>query len=110
LRRFDRQEVTMDQITSFDSLGVGVPPHILSLREQSDLITELVRGRLDKILPAAMDDADLDMWIVMCQEDNPDPLFETMIPFDNWRPILSCLVFAREGRTIRRYNLSGCDS
>ncbi len=100
----------MDQVTSFASLGVGIPPKILPLREQSGLITELVRGRLDKILPAAMDDADIDMWIVMCQEDNPDPLFLTMIPFDNWHPILSCLVFARDGDTIRRYNLSGCDT
>jgi hypothetical protein len=48
-------------------------PAILPLRAQSDLITELVRERLDTILPAAMDAADIDMWIILClpweQED-----------------------------------------
>src|SRR6187402_1998415 len=85
-------------------------PAILPIREQSALITEMVRERLETILPAAMDAADLDMWIVLCQEDNPDPLFLTMVPFDNWHPILSCLVFARDGDQVRRYNLSACDT
>lgn len=100
----------MEQVTSFAGLGDRTPPAILPLRAQSALITEMVRGRLDTILPAAMEAADLDMWIVLCQEDNPDPLFLTMIPFDNWHPILSCLVFARDGDTVRRYNLSACDT
>ena len=78
------------------SLGRGTPA-ILPLRAQSDLITELVRERLETILPAAMDATGLDMWIILCQEDDPDPLYRTMIPFDNWLPILSGLVFAREG-------------
>lgn len=85
-------------------------PAILPLRAQSDLITELVRERLDLILPAAMQAANLDMWIVLCQEDDPDPLYRTMIPFDNWLPILSALVFARDGDGIRRYNLSAADT
>jgi hypothetical protein len=33
-----------------------------------------------------------------------------MVPFDNWLPILSGLVFARDGGRIRRYNLSGADT
>ena len=85
-------------------------PAILPLRAQSDLITELVRERLETILPAAMDAAGLDMWIILCQEDDPDPLYRTMIPFDNWLPILSGLVLAREGERIRRYNLSIADT
>jgi hypothetical protein len=85
-------------------------PQILPLREQSALITGMVRERLDVILPGAMAAAGIDMWIVLCQEDNPDPIFLTMIPFDNWHPILSCLVFARDGDTVRRYNLSACDT
>jgi hypothetical protein len=85
-------------------------PAILPLRAQSDLITDLVRERLDTILPAAMDAAEIDMWIVLCQEDDADPLYRTMIPFDNWLPILSGLVFARDGGRIRRYNLSAADT
>jgi hypothetical protein len=91
------------------SLGRGTPA-ILPLRAQSDLVTELVRERLDTILPAALDAAGIDMWIILCQEDDPDPLYRTMIPFDNWLPILSGLVFAGEGSGIRRYNLSIADT
>jgi hypothetical protein len=100
----------MEQQADIGRLGMSRQPQILPLRQQSALITEMVRSRLDEILPKAMTDADIDMWIVLCQEDNPDPLFLTMIPFDNWHPILSCLVFAREGDSVRRYNLSGVDT
>ena len=85
-------------------------PAILPLRAQSHLITELVRERLEAILPAAMEAASIDMWIILCQEDDPDPLYRTMIPLDNWLPILSGLCFARDGDRIRRYNLSIADT
>lgn len=85
-------------------------PAILPVRQQSDLITEMVRGRLDGILPSAMRDAGLDMWVILCQEDDGDPLFKTMIPMDNWHPILSVLVFVDEGDRIRRFNLAGVDT
>ncbi len=100
----------MDQVADISRFAKAARPQILPLREQSAQITEMVRGRLDEIIPRAMDAAGLDMWLILCQEDNPDPLFLTMIPFDNWHPILSVLVFAREGDTIRRYNLSGVDT
>jgi hypothetical protein len=85
-------------------------PAILPVRAQSDWITELVRERLDTVLPRAMKAAGIDMWIVLCQEDDTDPLYKTMIPFDNWLPNMSCLVFAREGDGVRRYNLSAADT
>lgn len=85
-------------------------PAILPVRQQSTEITEMVRGRLDTILPAAMRDAGLDMWIILCQEDDPDPLYKTMIPMDNWSPILSMLIFVDEGDRIRRYNVAGVDT
>ncbi len=92
------------------SSELGQRPQILPVRQQSDLITELVRERLDTILPAAMREAGLDVWLVLCQEDNPDPLYPTMIPMDNWSPILSMLVMVDEGDRVRRYNLSAVDT
>ena len=100
----------MDQEAYIGRLELAQRPQILQLRRQSDLITEMVRGRLDTILPEAMAAADIDMWLVLCQEDNPDPLFLTMIPFDNWHPILSCLLFVRSADGVTRYNLSGVDT
>jgi hypothetical protein len=86
-------------------------PGILPVREQSKLIGELVRARLDTILPAAMEKSDLDMWIILCMEDHLDPVYTTMLPMDCWCPILQMLIFVRErDGTVRRYNVSGTDT
>jgi Xaa-Pro aminopeptidase len=86
-------------------------PNILPVREQSSLITELVRDRLDTVLPIAMKEAGLDMWIILCQEDDLDPVYTTMIPMDCWCPILQMMVFVDEGDgNIRRYSVSGTDT
>ena len=76
----------MDQVADITRYANGVRPHTLPLRQQSDRITEMVRLRLDTIMPEAMRAADIDMWIILCQEDNPDPLFPTMILFDQLAP------------------------
>ncbi len=95
-------------IRNIDKNGI---PSILSLREQSTLITELVRDRLETVLPLAMNEANLDMWIILCQEDDLDPIFKTMIPMDCWTPILQVIVFVNEGNgIIKRYNISGTDT
>lgn len=86
-------------------------PKILPVREQSNLITELVRDRLDTILPLAMREADLDIWIILCQEEDLDPVYKTMIPMDCWSPILQMLIFVDEGDgKIKKYNVSGTDT
>lgn len=86
-------------------------PKILPVREQSNLITELVRERLDTVLPVAMREAGLDMWMILCQEDDLDPVYKTMIPMDCWCPILQMLIFVDEGDgNITRYSVSGTDT
>ncbi|HET6487573.1 MAG TPA: M24 family metallopeptidase [Spirochaetia bacterium] len=86
-------------------------PQILGARAQSDLITEMVRDRLDTILPRAMQAAGVDMWIVLSQEDDLDPVYKTMIPMDCWCPILQMLVFVDEGAgKYSKYSISGTDT
>jgi hypothetical protein len=97
----------MDQVASIPEPSAGRQPQILPVRRQAALITELVRERLDTILPTAMRDARLDAWLVICQEDDPDPVYATMIPMDTWSPILSMLLFVDEGDRVRRYNIGG---
>ena len=70
----------MEQIADIPDRSASRQPQILPVREQAILINEMVRERLETILPRAMRDAGLDAWLVICQEDNPDPIFETMIP------------------------------
>jgi hypothetical protein len=97
----------LEQIADIPNRSASRQPQILPVREQAILINEMVRERLETILPRAMRDAGLDVWLVICQEDNPDPIFETMIPMDTWSPIMSMLLFVDDGASIRRYNIGG---
>ena len=81
------------------------------MRERAALINRNLRGRLDAILPLAMRETGFDMWIVLCQEDNPDPVFTTLIPMDTWCPILQILVFYDRGAAgVERINISGTNT
>ncbi|MGH2559639.1 MAG: M24 family metallopeptidase, partial [Thermomicrobiales bacterium] len=72
-------------------------PQVLPMRQRAEVIHRLLRGRLGEVLPGAMRAADIDMWLILCQEDNPDPVYITMIPMDTWCPILQMLVFVDRG-------------
>jgi Xaa-Pro aminopeptidase len=54
-----------------------------------------------------MKETGFDMWLVICNEDNHDPIFNTMIPFDTWAPITQMLVFTRKpDGSVERLNVS----
>jgi hypothetical protein len=72
-------------------------PCVLPVREQARVIREILRKRLDTILPAAMREAGFDMWVILCQEDDLDPVFVSMMPMDTWCPILQMLVLYDRG-------------
>lgn len=87
-------------------------PQVLPVRQQAEIISRNLRTRLDTILPVAMREAGLDMWLILCQEDDLDPIFKTMIPMDTWSPILQMLLFYDQGsgEGIERINISGTDT
>src|SRR6476620_1651909 len=99
--------MTLEQIADVPDRSASRQPQILPVRERAMLINEMVRERLETTLPRAMRQAGLDVWLVICQEDNPDPIYATMIPMDTWSPILSILLFVDEGVSVRRYNIGG---
>jgi Xaa-Pro aminopeptidase len=84
-------------------------PQVLPMRQRADVINRNTKERLETIVPIAMREQGLDMWIVLCQEDDLDPVFKTMIPMDTWCPILQMLVFFDRGKRwgIERINISG---
>jgi hypothetical protein len=59
-----------------------------------------------------MRETGLDMWLILCQEDDLDPVFRTMIPMDTWCPILQMLVFYDHGpgRGVEGINISGTNT
>jgi Xaa-Pro aminopeptidase len=82
-------------------------PHVLPIRERAAVMRRILERRLDTVLPVAMREAGLDMWLVICQEDDYGPVFPTLMPPDTWAPILQMLVFFDRGdEGIERINLS----
>jgi Xaa-Pro aminopeptidase len=87
-------------------------PSVLSIRERAALVYQITQKRLDEFLPRLMRESGFDMWIISCNEDNLDPIFETMVPYGNWNPITQILVFFDRGPTqgIERLNVSRTDT
>ena len=81
------------------------------MRARDEVITQSLRKRLEEILPIAMREAGIDMWLILCQEDDLDPVFRGMIPLNTWTPILQMLIFFDGGdhEAVERINLSMTD-
>ncbi|MDD8027378.1 MAG: Xaa-Pro aminopeptidase, partial [Acidobacteriota bacterium] len=87
-------------------------PAILSIRDRAALVYKVVQKRLDTLVPKMMRETGLDMWVISCNEDNLDPVFETMMPYENWCPITQILVFYDRGpeKGVERINISRTDT
>ncbi len=63
----------------FLSVQVSVS-QILSEKDRAVLKDELLEDRFKNLLPQLMDDANLDMWLLISREYNEDPVLKTMLP------------------------------
>lgn len=92
--------------------ATGITARVLPMRERSELIYRILQGRLATVLPAAMRAAGIDMWIILCQEDDLDPVYASFLPLDCWCPILQMLVFCDRGagRGVEGINLSATNT
>jgi len=70
---------------SFDSRALA--SKVLPLREQWEVRDRWLRERLDTLLPSLMVRTGTDMWVVVSDENNEDPVTKTLLP--------SCLINAR---------------
>jgi hypothetical protein len=55
-------------------------PVVSSLKERSVVEDDLLRDRLDNLLPRLMRQEGLDMWVIVAREYNEDPVARTMLP------------------------------
>lgn len=78
----------------------------LPLREQAEIQDRWLAERLDTILPALMDRANLDMWIVTSREYNEDPVALSLLPA-TWLSVRrrTTLVFVRTADRVLRYSV-----
>lgn len=53
---------------------------IRTIRDQSALCDELLKDRLENLMPKLLKECGVDMWLVLCREYNEDPVFKTITP------------------------------
>jgi hypothetical protein len=87
-------------------------PKVLSIRDRAAFVLKTTQKRLDELLPGLMRETGIDMWIITCNEDNYDPVFDSMSPFENWSPITQILVLFDRGpaKGVERLNVSRTDT
>jgi Xaa-Pro aminopeptidase len=83
---------------------------VLDMQGRAQAVYSLLKDHLDSLQDASLAADHLDMWLILGQEDNPDPIFEHLIPLDCWPPILHMIVFVRTSDGVRRFNISGTDT
>ncbi len=85
----------------------GRLPHVLTMRERVALDGRLLRKRLDALLPRLMRESGLDAWLVICREDNLDPVLPTLLPMATRTPILQIYAFINQGDAgVRRVEIA----
>ena len=58
----------------------GQIPHILTLREQNTFYNASLKVRLEQIVPEIMREEGIDLWLVICRENNEDPVYSLARP------------------------------
>lgn len=59
---------------------LGYSQQILPLKDRAAIIDEIQKDRLENLLPRLMEEADLDMWVLITREYNEDPIIKTLLP------------------------------
>ncbi len=76
----------------------GQGPAVLTLRQEAAVYNAWLEYRLDHVLPELMRQEGFDMWLVICRENNEDPVFFSLVPFNNlYASRTSMLVFFDRG-------------
>jgi Xaa-Pro aminopeptidase len=73
-------------------------PAVLGLKAQAAVFDGWLKVRLERLIPEIMRQEGFDMWLVICRENNEDPVFMSLVPFNTmYASRLSILVFHDKG-------------
>ena len=92
---------------------VAGPRAVLEYRDRPPVENRHLEERLDTLLPALMEETDLDMWLVLNREYAEDPIYFSLVPQPTFAARrTTMLVFHRtadgvERLTVNRYPLGG---
>lgn len=66
--------------TAYSQSMPHVMPYILPMKERAKIIDDILKDKVETILPDIMRKNDLDMWVIIAREYNEDPIIKTMLP------------------------------
>jgi Xaa-Pro aminopeptidase len=93
--------------------SLNTDAQVLSDREQSRVVDEILTERFNTLLPMLMERTGIDMWVIIAREYNEDPILKTMLP-STWLSArrTTMLVFFQDPKSkqveklaIARYNV-----
>lgn len=89
------------QIIPNESKGQDIFPEVLTVKEQSKVIDQILEDRLDNLLPELMRREGIDMWVLISREYNEDPVMKTILP-STWLAARrrTIMVFYDNGETL----------
>jgi Xaa-Pro aminopeptidase len=77
---------------------------ILPLRDRMKVYNGWLMNKLEKLLPGMMDEAGIDMWIVVAREYNEDPVIMSLLPKPNlYARRRTILLFSRHPEGVERF-------
>lgn len=79
------------------------------LKKQAETSVRVLEKRLNTLLPIAMNEADIDCWIVISREYCEDPVFRSLVAWDMPSARrMNALIFLKEGKySVRRFGIGG---
>lgn len=88
--------------------SAGQIPNVLGIKDRIAAVNVITVKRLDTLLPRLMRETGFDMWIMPANEDHPDPVLQTMIPYDTWNRRQHMVVIFDRGpeKGVERLNVS----
>ena len=89
--------------------AAGQTPAVLGLKDQAAVYDGWLAVRLEKVLPEIMRREKVDLWLVICQEYNEDPVYLSLVPWNSLSARrLSMLVFFDKegGREVEKFSVS----
>jgi Xaa-Pro aminopeptidase len=89
--------------------SAGEGPAVLSLKEQARVYDGWLDLRLKTLLPELMRRERIDMWLVICEEYNEDPVYLSLVPFASLsaRRLTMLVMFDRGGeKGVERFSVN----
>ena len=96
-------------LTGAATAAAGQTPAVLGLKDQAAVYDGWLAVRLEKVLPEIMRREKVDLWLVICQEYNEDPVYLSLVPWNSLSARrLSMLVFFDKegGRGVEKFSVS----